>query len=206
MCLFPDCVAAGLRRGGNLSVRLKSAAGSQVSSLTVPSVAIYSQDNYSSRPQYTGNGRWAPPATCAAPTESIYGKIEPFEVPLWQEPSDMCTVHYFPPKSNPSCSRFPFSANSWVVKTFCSSHASPSFSWGAFLSISCSVSPTTLNTAKNSYLPAMRRLCALGQSSATCQTQVKSQAPDTDPESPLPHAFAIGVRNRYGVIGRLSRV
>lgn len=89
----------------------------------------------------------------------------------------MYTLHYFPPKSNPSCCWFPFSANSWVVKTFCSSHASPSFSWDTFLSLSCSVSPTTLNTAKNSSgLPALRRLCALGQTSATCQPKHRLRA------------------------------
>lgn len=80
---------------------------------------------------------------------------------------------------NPSrhAAGFLFLANSWVVKTFCSSHAGPSFSWDAFLSVSCSMSPTTLNAAKNSYgLPALWRLCALGQSSATCQPKHRLKA------------------------------
>lgn len=52
-CLFLACVPAGLRRGRDLSARLKSAAGSRISSLTVPSVAIYSRDNYGPRPRCT---------------------------------------------------------------------------------------------------------------------------------------------------------
>lgn len=39
----------------------------------------------------------------------------------------------------------------------------------------------------------------------SAQTQVKSQAPDTDAQSPLPHAFAIGLADRFGVTGGLSR-
>lgn len=114
-----------------------------------------------------------------------------------------------------SHSKFPLPANrtwplcllpatQWVARTFCFSHIRPTLSSDTTLSISCPVSPSTVTTAKNSSaLPALQPVCPLGQSGATCQPEhrLKTQAPDTDGQSSLPHVFAISVTARFGVAG-----
>lgn len=64
------------------------------------------------------------------------------------------------------------------------------------------VSTSTVTRAKNSsdFLPCSPSVHR-GGAVATCQSErrLKSQAPDTDGQSPLPHVFAIRVTARFGV-------